>query len=134
MKKTILISLVASSVLFADALTDMAKDAAVSKMKTEAKTVAIEQVASATGVSGDVVKQVADKVSPEASATDKLKNAAVEKVMGATDTGAVSAVSSAVSGGSSMTDKAVDMAVDKTIGDNSMVKNVAKKAVNAVIK
>ena len=129
MKKTILISMVASSVLFADALTDMA----VSKVTAEAKTEVVKQVAGATGVSGDVVKQVADAVSPEASAEDTLKNAAVEKVMGATGTSATDVVSSAVSGGS-MTDKAVDMAVEKTIGDNAMAKDVAKKAVNAVIK
>jgi hypothetical protein len=127
MKKTILISMVASSVLFADALTDMA----VSKVTAEAKTEVVKQVAGATGVSSDVVKQVADAVSPEASAEDKLKNAAVEKIAGTTDTTA--AVASAVSGGS-MTDKAVDMAVEKTIGDNAMAKDVAKKAVNAVIK
>ena len=122
--------MVASSILFADALTDMA----VSKATSEAKTVVVKQVVKATGISGDVVKQVANTVSPEASATDKLKNAAVTKVMGATDTSAVGAVTSAVSGGASMTDKAVDMAVEKTIGHNAMAKGVAKKAVNALIK
>jgi predicted ribonuclease toxin of YeeF-YezG toxin-antitoxin module len=129
MKKTILISMLASSVLFADALTDVA----VSKATEEAKTEVVKQVAGSTGVSDDVVKQAADAVSPEASAEDKLKNAAVEKVAGATGASATDAVSGAVSGGS-MTDKAVDIAVEKTIGDNAMAKDVAKKAVNTVVK
>lgn len=130
MKKTILISLAASSVLFADALTDMA----VSKATEAAKTEVVKQVVDTTGVSGDVVKQAANAVVPEASAEDQVKNAVVDKVMGSTGTSVADVASSAVAGGGSMTDKAVDMAVDKTIGDNSMVKDVAKKAVNTLIK
>jgi len=97
MKKTILIftitSSIASSALFADALRDIAKDAAVASAKTE------------------VVNQV-------------------EK---ATETNATT-VTDALTRGGSMTDKVVDVAVEKTVGDNAMAKDVAKKAVNTIIK
>ncbi len=134
MKKIILISMVAASALFANALLDVAKDAAVSEMKTAAKTEVVKQVTDTTGISTDMIKQVADKVSPDAEPKEQLKNAAVSKVMGGTDTSLTGMASSAMNDGASITDKAVDMAVDKTIGDNPMVKDLAKKAVNAVIK
>ncbi|MEA1880765.1 MAG: hypothetical protein U9N11_08985 [Campylobacterota bacterium] len=131
MKKTILITLLASSTLFADALTDMAKDAAVSKVKTAAKSEVVKQISANTSVSEGTVKAVANKVAPEASAEDQIKNSLTEKVMGSAGN---SDIASAVTGGASMTDKAVDMAVEKTIGDNAMAKTAAKKAVNTLVK
>ena len=99
MKKTILIftitSSIASSMLFADALTGVVKDAVVASVKTE------------------VINQVEKAIETNA-----------------TETNATSALTS----GGSMTDKVVDVAVEKTIGDNAIAKDIAKKAVNAVIK
>lgn len=131
MKKTLFITLLAGSALFADAMTDMAKDAAVSKVKTAAKSEVVKQIAENTSVSEDTVKAVADKVAPEASEEDKIKNTLTKKVMSSASN---SDVASAVTGGASMTDKAVDMAVEKTVGDNAMAKTVAKKAVNAIVQ
>ncbi|CAA6822521.1 MAG: Unknown protein [uncultured Sulfurovum sp.] len=131
MKKTILITLLASSTLFADALTDMAKDTAMSQVKTAAKSEAIKQISANTSVSEGTVKAVVNKVAPASSAEDQIKNSLTEKVM---DSAGNSDIASAVTGGASMTDKAVDMAVEKTIGDNAMAKTAAKKAVDALVK
>jgi hypothetical protein len=69
-----------TSALYAD-MANMAKDAAMTKAKTTAKAAVIEQAAGSSDVTKEIVKKAADKVSPEASAEDKVKSAVTEKLL-----------------------------------------------------
>ena len=141
MKKIIALSMVAGSVLFADIATGMVKDVAVAKVKEQAKDAAIKQVAGNDPVKQEMAQKVADKVVGEPSTADKVKGAVADKVMGGGSddvvgdaTKAVSGAGAATAGSSSMKDKAVDMAVDKAVGSDPMKKQVAQKAIDAVVK
>ena len=103
MKKIILISAIAATGLFADMMTDMAKDAAVSKAKSEVKTTAVKEVAG-----DDAVKKTA---TPDAST---LLGGATKKE-------------------TSLEDKAVDMAAEKAVGSNPLKKAAAKEAIKSAI-
>jgi len=138
MKKIVLISMVAGSALFADMMTNVAKDVAVSKAKTQAKEAVIEKVAGDDPVKQMVAKKVADKVVGEPSAADKVKSSVADKIMG-TDTNESGLLDSVTKGvvkteEPSMKDKAVDMAVEKAVGSNPLKKAAAKKAVESLAK
>jgi hypothetical protein len=77
----LMVAAIGTSAVFADGMASMAKEAAMSKVKSTAKETIVKEVAKNTSVSEDMVKKVADKVSPEASATDKVKGAVAEKLM-----------------------------------------------------
>jgi len=62
MKKVVLISMVAASAIFADMMTDVAKDVAVSKAKTQVKDEVIKQVAGNDPVKQQIAKKVADNL------------------------------------------------------------------------
>jgi len=78
MKKIIWISIVAASAVFAESATDMVKDAAVSKVKTQAKEVAIKQVAGNDSVKQVVTDKIVDTDSNESSLTDKVVKGATK--------------------------------------------------------
>lgn len=139
MKKIVLTSVlvvsVASSSLYADMVSGMVKDVAVSKAKTQAKDAVIKQVAGNDPVTQQVVKKVADKVVPEPSPTDKIKNAVADKVMGKKDVSTSGMLKKAVSGETketSMKEKATDMAVEKAVGSNPLKKAAAKGAIESL--
>jgi hypothetical protein len=139
MKKIVLTSIViasvATSALYADMMTNMAKDVAVSKAKTQAKETIIKQVAGNDPVKQQIAKKVADKVVPEPSATDKIKSAVADKVMGAKDTSTSGMLKKAVSSKTkepSMKEKATDMAVEKVVGSNPLKKEAAKGTIKSL--
>ena len=139
MKKIVLTSIViasvATSALYADMMTNMAKDVAVSKAKTQAKETVIKQVAGNDPVKQQIVKKVADKVVPEPSATDKIKSAVADKVMGTKSSNPTDIAKKAVSGETkepSMKEKATDMAVEKVVGSNPLKKAAAKGAIKSL--
>ncbi|WP_295421517.1 hypothetical protein [Sulfurovum sp.] len=137
MNRIILISMVAASALFADMATDMVKDVAVSKAKTQAKEAVIKQVAGDDPVKQMVVKKVADKVVGEPSMADKVKGAVADKVMQGNAEGSSSVVDKVVKGATktkepSLKDKAVDMAAEKVVGSNPLKKEAAKEAIKSL--
>ena len=132
---SIVIASVATSALYADMMTNMAKDVAVSKAKTQAKDAVIKQVAGNDPVKQQIVKKVADKVVPEPSPTDKIKSAVADKVMGGKDTSTSGMLKKAVSSKTkepSMKEKATDMAVEKVVGSNPLKKAAAKGAIKSL--
>jgi len=85
MKNTIItllaLTALGTSTLFANDMATMAKDAAITKAKSAAKDTVVKEVAKNTPASEEMVKKVADKVSPEASAKDKVKSAVAQKLI-----------------------------------------------------
>ena len=142
MKKTVFISMIAVSALFADMATDMVKDVAISKAKTEAKEAVVKQVAGNDPVKQMVAKKVADKVVGEPSTADKVKSAFADKVMGKEESPSSAAgttlvgkvVESTVAPKEpSLKDKAIDMAAEKAVGSNPLKKAVAKEAIKSAL-
>jgi hypothetical protein len=117
MKKIILSVAVMGTMLSANSLDSLAKDAAVANAKSEMKTAAVTTVASTTGVSKEVVSQAADKVMGKESAADSLKAKAANMV--------------GTSNATSSTDL-TDMAVEKVVGKDAMKKEMAHAAIKAV--
>jgi len=135
MKKFILISTISAIALFADTMTDMAKDAAISKAKSEAKTAVIQQVAGDDAVKKEVATKVADKVLGTEDPVDKMKSDAVSAVVGST--ASVSDASSLLAGATketSLQDKALDMAAEQVVGSDTIKKEVAKSVVKEALK
>ncbi len=137
MNRIILISMVAASALFANMATDVVKDTAVSKVKTQAKDAVIKQVAGDDPVKQAVAKKVANKVVGEPTVADQVKGAVADKVMG-TESKESSLTDKIVKNATktkepSLKDKAVDMAAQKVVGSNSLKKAAAKEAVKSVM-
>jgi hypothetical protein len=117
MKRIILSVAVMGTMLSANALESLAKDAVVANAKSEMKTAAVTTVASTTGVSKEVVSQAADKVMGKESAAESLKAQAANMVGNSKAT--------------STTDL-TDMVVEKVVGKDAMKKEMAHTLINAV--
>jgi len=138
MKKLILISAIAATSLFANMMTDVAKDAAVSKAKSEARTTVVKEVAGDDAVKTEVANKVADEALGKEDPMDKMKTDAMDSMMGSKtatpETGSVvDKVTEGATKETSMTDKAVDMAAEKAVGSNPVKKEVAKEAIKSVL-
>ncbi len=138
MKKFILISAIAATALFADTMTDMAKDAVISKAKSEAKAAVIQQVAGDDAVKKEVANKVADKVIGKEDPVDKMKSDAVSAVVGSNASVPVASLVSGVAKGAtqetSLQDKALDMAAEKVVGSDTLKKEAAKAVVKEALK
>ncbi|MEA2047939.1 MAG: hypothetical protein U9O64_05760 [Campylobacterota bacterium] len=124
MKKVVLISAIVATGLFADMMTDMATDAVKSKATSEAKSMAVKEIAGGDALKTEVANQAADKVLGKEDPVDKLKSDALGSVMG----GKTSETS--------LQDKAVDMAADeasKAVGKETLSKETAKTAIKSVL-
>ncbi len=138
MKKLILISAIAATSLFADMMTDVAKDVAMSKVKSEVRTTAVKEVAGDDAVKKEVADKVADKALGKEDPMDKMKTDAMDSMMGSkTSTPDAGSIAQKVTEGTaketSLTDKAVDMAAEKAVGSNPVKKEVAKDAIKSVL-
>ena len=135
MKKIILATAVVATGLCADMMTDMAKDVAMSKAKSEVRTTVVKEVAGNDVVKKELANQAADKVLGKEDPIEKLKTDAVSSVVGSgmPSMPDVSSVLGKTKKETSMTDKAVDMAADKAGITNTMQKDVAKKAINSIM-
>ena len=114
MKNMILVLALVATGLSADALTDMATEAATSTAKTEVKKEVVKQVAGDNIIKQAVVGEAADKALAGDISVDKLKDDAIAQAK----------------------DKAVDVAADeasKAVGKETLGKDTAKSAINAVI-
>jgi hypothetical protein len=81
MKKLILISLIASTALFADMMTDMATKAATDHVKTEATKAVTGEVEKATGTKeAKTAKEATEKKGESASMKDQAIDAAAGQV------------------------------------------------------
>ena len=119
----------------ADMMTNMAKDAAMSKAKTEVRNVAVKSIAGDDAMKKEVVNQAADKVLGKEDPIDKMKSDALGSVMDSKT--AMPDVGDMVKGKttkeSSMQDKATDMAVEKAVGKNPLKKEAAKSALKSIM-
>jgi len=134
MKKILLISAVLTTGIVADMMTDMAKDATMSKAKTEVRNTAINQVTGNDPIKKEVATKIADKVLGKESAVDTMKADALNSVTGTKSS--ISDVKSMIGGETketSMTDKATDMALEKVVGSNPVKKAAAKEALKSVM-
>jgi len=135
MKKLLLLPLVLTPMLMADMMTNMAKDVAMSKAKTEVRSVAVKSIAGDDAIKKEVVNQAADKVLGKEDPIDKMKSDALGSVMGSKT--AMPDVGDVVKGANhketSIKDKATDMAVEKAVGSNPIKKEVAKSALKSVM-
>lgn len=134
MKKIILISTIAATGLFADMMTGMVKDAAMSQVKTEVRNTAVKQIAGNDAVKTEIANQAADKVLGKENPVDKLKSDALGSVMGGKTS--VPDVGSLLGGAkkeTSLQDKAVDMAAEKAVGSDTLKKETAKSVIKSVL-
>jgi len=79
MKKIILSTIIVGTALFADGATEMVKDAAISKAKSEVTKAVMENVSSDNVEKAVAVKNAAEEVSAESNLTDKIIDAVKEK-------------------------------------------------------
>lgn len=134
MKKIILISAIAATGLFADMMTDMATDAVTSQAKTEARSQAVKHIAGDDSMKKDLVNKGADQVLGKENPVDKMKSDALGSVTGSKT--AIPDVGGMLGGAkkeTSLTDKATDMAVEKTVGSDPLKKAAAKEAVKSAL-
>lgn len=134
MKKIIMISTIAATGLFADMMTDMATDAAMSKTKTEARSQAVKHIAGDDAVKKEVVNKAADEVLGKENPIDKIKSDALGSVTGSN--ASVNDVGGMLGGAkkeTSLQDKATDMAVEKAVGTDPLKKAAAKEAVKSAL-
>lgn len=135
MKKIILSTVLVATGLCADMMTDMAKDAAMSKAKSEVRTTVVKEVAGNDVVKKELASKAADKVLGKEDPIEKMKTDAVSSVVGS-GTPSIPDVSSVVGKTkkeASVTDKAVDMAADKAGVTDTMQKDVAKQAIKSIM-
>ncbi len=132
MRKIILISAIVATGLFADMMTDVAKDAAVSKAKSETRSVAVKHIAGDDARKKEAVNKVADKVLGKENPVDKMKADALGNVMGS-KASVPDAGSLATKKETSLEDKALDMAAEKAVGLNPLKKAVAKEDVKSAL-
>ena len=135
MKKIILISAIAATGLFADMMTDMATDAAMSKAKGEVRTQAVKHIAGDDAMKKEVVNKAADEVLGKEDPVDKLKADALGSVTGSKTSlpDAGSLLGGATKKETSLEDKATDMAVEKAVGSNPLKKAAAKEALKSAL-
>ena len=134
MKKILLISAVLATGAVADMMTNMAKDAAMSKAKTEVRTTAVKHIAGNDPVKKEVANKVADEVLGKENPMDKMKSDALSSVTGAgASTPDVGSLLGGAKKETSMADKATDMAVEKAVGSNPLKKAAAKEALKTVM-
>ena len=134
MKKILLISAVLATGAVADMMTNMAKDAAMSKAKTEVRHTAVEQVAGNDPIKKEAANKVADEVLGKENPMDKMKSDALSSVTGsASSTPDVGSMLGGKTKETSMTDKATDMAVEKAVGSNPLKKAAAKEVLKSVM-
>jgi len=134
MKKILLISAVLATGAVADMMTDMAKDAAMSKAKTEVRNTAVKQVAGNDPIKEEAANKVADKVLGKESPMDKMKSDALGSVTGSgSSTPDVGSLLGGEKKETSMSEKATDMAVEKAVGSNPLKKAAAKEALKSVM-
>jgi hypothetical protein len=134
MKKILLISAVLATGVVADMMTDMAKDVAMSKAKTEVRNTAVKHVAGNDPIKKEVANKVADEVLGKESPMDKMKSDVLSSVTGSgSSTPDVGSLVGGAKKETSMTDKATDMAVEKAVGTNPLKKAAAKEALKSVM-
>jgi len=78
MKKIILSTLVVGTALFADGTTEIVKDAAISKAKSEVTKAVVENVSSENVEKAVAAKDAVEEVSAESNLTDKVIDAVTE--------------------------------------------------------
>ena len=135
MTKIILISAIAATGLFADMMTDMATDAVKSKAKTEVRSQAVKHIAGDDAMKKELVNKGADEVLGKENPVDKMKSDALGSVTGSKTSlpDAGSLLGGATKKEASLTDKATDMALEKTVGSDPIKKAVAKEAVKSAL-
>lgn len=134
MKKVILFSAIVVTGLFADMVTDMVTDTAMSKVKTEARSQAVKHIAGDDAIKKDLVNKGADQVLGKENPLNKMKSDALGSVVGSN---ASVPNPGAKLGGetkeTSLQDKVMDTAVEKTVGTDPLKKAVAKEVLKSTL-
>lgn len=140
MKKIVILSSVAVVALFADMFGGIAKDAALSQAKSEARSAAVSKVGGTNPLTNKLANTAADKVLGKEDPVEKMKSNAIGSLLGgksATNaTGAAALVGGVTGGSGSLKDSAVDMAAQKaedTIGKETLEKETAKSLIKSAL-
>jgi len=135
MKKIVVISTIVVVGLFADMFGGIAKDAALSGVKSELRSTAVNKVAGNDPLKKELANTAADKVLGKEDPVEKMKSDALGSLMGGKSaTGGAALASGATAGSGSLKESAVDMAAQKaedTVGKETLQKETAKSLIKS---